>query len=59
MTNAVKDAVAEKIELLDRLDGKARRRSYKSWWIGSVALALVITTSAFLLVRRRFNSPEK
>jgi len=59
MTNAVKDAVAEKIELLERLDGKARRRSHKSWWIGSAVLALVTTTCAFLLVRRRFNSPEK
>ena len=58
MANAVKDAVAEKIDLLDRLDGNTRRKSYKRWWIGSAVLAFVSTACAFLLVRR-LNRPEK
>jgi hypothetical protein len=59
MAKAIKDAVAEKIELLDQLDGITRHRSYKFWWIGAAVLALATTTCAFFLVRRRLNLAEK
>ena len=59
MAKAVKDALAEKFELLDQLDGVGRRRNYKFLWIGSAVLALATTTCAFFLVRRRLNPSVK
>ncbi len=40
MAKAIKDAVAEKIELLDQLDETTRHRGFYFFWIGSAVLAL-------------------
>ena len=59
MAKAIKDAVAEKNELLDQLDETARRKGYYFWWIGSAVLALATTTGGFFLVRRLVKPAEK
>ena len=59
MAKVVKDAVAEKIELLEQLDETPRHKGHYFWWVGSAVLALVTTTGAFFLVRRLLKPAEK
>ena len=59
MAKAIKDAVAEKIELLDQLDEPNRHRGFFFLWIGSAVLALATTTGGFFLVRRLLKPTKK
>ena len=59
MAKAIKDAVAEKIELLDQLDGTTRHRGFYFLWIGSAVLALATTAGGVFLVRRVLKPTEK
>ena len=59
MAKAIKDAVAEKIELLDQLDETDRHRGFFFLWIGLAVLALATTTGGFFLVRRLFKPTGK
>lgn len=59
MAKAVKDAVAEKFEILDQLDETTRHRNHRFIWIGSAVLAVATATGAFFFVRRRLNPTEK
>ena len=59
MAKAIKDAVAEKIELLDQVDETTRHRGFYFLWIGSAVLALATTTGGIFLVRRLLKPTEK
>lgn len=56
MAKAIKDEVAEKVEILDET---TRRKGYYFLWIGSAVLALATTTGGFFLVRRLVKPAEK
>jgi hypothetical protein len=59
MAKVVKDAVAEKIELLEQLDETSRHKGHYFWWVGSAVLALVATTGGFFVLRRLLKPTEK
>lgn len=53
MANALKDAVAEKIDIKAHLDGMPTPKNYNYWWlVAGTSLTLATVTCAFFLVRR-------
>lgn len=58
MANAVKEAVAEKIEIVDQLDENTPKKGRKLWFLVIPAL-LVLSAGAFVWVRRTFGTSEE
>jgi len=58
MTNAVKDAVMEKIEVIDQLDENAGKKGRKLWFLAIPAL-VILASGAFIWVRRAFSTVEE
>jgi hypothetical protein len=59
MSNAVKDAIAEKIEISERWDETTQHKGFNFKLLLFVPVVLAVASSAFLLVRRWFNSTYK
>ena len=58
MANAVKDAVVEKIEIVDELDENTSKKGRKLWFLAIPAL-LILAAGAFIWVRRSFGTTEE
>ena len=58
MFTNVKEAAAEKIEIIDLADKQAKRKGIKPWMIAPVAV-LALGTSAFFIIRRFSKKSEK
>jgi len=59
MANAVKDAIKEKIEFMEELDGVTRHKGFNYWLLIPVVLMVACATGGFLWVRRSLNHSEK
>ena len=59
MANAVKDAIKEKIEFMEELDGVTRHKGFNYWLLIPAVLMVVCATGGFLWVRRWLNPSEK
>ena len=58
MANAVKDAVVEKIEIVDELDENTGKKGRKFWFLAIPAL-VILGAGAFIWVRRSFGTTEE
>lgn len=58
MAKAVKDAVMEKIEVVDQLDENTSKKGRKLWFLAVPAL-VILATGAFIWVRRSFGTVEE
>lgn len=58
MANAVKDAVMEKIEVVDQLDENTSKKGRKLWFLAIPAL-VILASGAFIWVRRAFGTAEE
>lgn len=58
MAKAVKDAVVEKIEIVDELDENTGKKGRKLWFLAIPAL-LILAAGAFIWVRRSFGTTEE
>lgn len=57
MANAVKEAVAEKIEVVDQLDETSKKKGSKLWFL-AIPAVLILAAGAFLWARQFFGSEE-
>ena len=58
MTNAVKDKVTEKIEIVDQLDENSEKKGIKLWFL-AIPAVFILATGAFIWVRRAFGTSEE
>lgn len=58
MANAVKEAVMEKIEIVDQLDENTSKKGRKLWFLAIPAM-LILGAGAFIFVRRSFGTTEE
>jgi len=58
MANAVKEAIQEKIEIVDQLDDFYAKRGFNYWLLIPATLAVATATGAFILVRRVLKHKE-
>lgn len=58
MANAVKDAVMEKIEIVEQLDENTGKKGRKRWFLAIPAL-VILATGAFIFVRRFSGTSEE
>jgi len=59
MANAVKDAVKEKIEIMEELDGVIRHKRFNYLLLIPAVLTVACATGGFLWVRHWLNRSEK
>jgi hypothetical protein len=57
MANTVKDAVVEKIEIVDELDENTEKKGRKLWFL-AIPAVFILAVGAFLWVRRSFGTEE-
>lgn len=57
MANAVKEAVAEKIEVVDQLEETGEKKGIKLWFL-AIPAVLILAAGAFLWARQFFGSEE-
>lgn len=58
MASAVKDAVKEKIEIVDQLDEQPEKRGIKLWFL-AIPAAFILAAGTFLWIRRTFGTEEE
>ncbi len=56
---ATKEAIAEKIDLLDQWEGKAERKGFKPMFVIIPTAVLTVVTGTFFVVRRFRNKNWK
>ena len=58
MANAVKEAIQEKIEIVDQIDEIYAKKGFNFWLLIPATMAVATATGAFFLVRRIFKHKE-
>ena len=58
MANAVKEAIKEKVEIIDQVDDMYAKKGFNFWLLIPATMAVATATGAFFLVRRIFKHKE-
>lgn len=58
MANAVKEAIQEKVEIIDQVDDMYTKKGFNFWLLIPATMAVATATGAFILVRRLLKHKE-